>query len=409
MEHDHTLNILMVADVSIGKVVGGAERALFEHTTRLALMGHSVHVLTRTYPWHTSHRENVDGVQEWRFDFDDRSFLQSLYSTVVKSRRLFDALCKRVTFDIINFHQPFSALGVISSPNSKGIKKVYTCHSLSFEEFQSRNPRPDNLFGRCLYTSNFQLRRAVEKIVLQRSDKIVVLSDFTRGKLVCHYSAPDEKIVLIPGGVDLERFKPSANRTAIRKRLHIPARKVVLFVVRNLVSRMGLENLLHAVSKAAKDIPNLYLVVGGRGPLKEKLVLLARELSIENRIRFAGFIKEEELPLYYQMADLFVLPTKELEGFGLVTVEALASGLPVLGTPVGGTKEILTKLDPHLLFRDVSADAMAESILGMVSKLKEDKKRKRSLPKECRRFAETYYSWDDKIASLEKLFRTLLS
>jgi glycosyltransferase involved in cell wall biosynthesis len=400
-----SLNILCVADVSISKVIGGAERALFEYSTRLAQRSHSVHILTRTYPWHTSKIETVNGVREWRFDFDDRDFLRSFYSTVLKSRRLFDTLCEKFTFDIINFHQPFSALGVVCSPNSKGTRKVYTCHSLCFEEFQSRNLQPDEVAGRCLYTINWRLRRAVEKKLLELSDKIVVLSDFTKDKLSHHYDIPDEKIALIPGGVDLVRFSPATNRTAIRKSLHIPARKFVLFTVRNLVARMGLENLLYAVSKVTKEIPNIYLVIGGKGPLKEKLVALAQRLSIQDRVRFVGFIQEGELPSYYQMADLFVLPTKELEGFGLVTVEALASGLPVLGTPIGGTKEILTKLNPDFLFRDLSADAMADSILSIISKLKEDKKLKRSLPKQCRKFAETYYSWDDKIDCLEELFR----
>ncbi len=398
-------NILCVSDVSISKVIGGGERALYEHSTRLAKRGHSVHLLTRMYPWHTSKSEIVNGVREWRFDFDDRDFLRSIYSTVLKSRRLFDTLCEKFTFDIINFHQPFSALGVVCSPNSKGTRKVYTCHSLSFEEFQSRTPQPDDMVGRCLYAISWRLRRAVEKKLLELSDKIVVLSDFTKKKLFHNYDIPDEKIVLIPGGVDLVRFSPATNRTAIRKRLHIPPRKFVLFVVRNLVARMGLENLLHAVSKVAREVPELYLVIGGRGPLKESLTVLAQKLGIQDHVRFTGFIKEEDLPSYYQMADLFVLPTKELEGFGLVTVEALASGLPVLGTPIGGTKEILTKLNPDFLFRDLSADAMADSILSMVSKLKEDKKLKRSLPKQCRKFAETYYSWDDKIDCLEELFR----
>lgn len=399
------MNVLCVSDVSISKVIGGGERALYEHSTRLAQRGHSVHILTRMYPWHTSKSELVNGVREWRFDFDDRDFLRSIYSTVLKSRRLFDSLCGKFTFDIINFHQPFSALGVVCSPNSKGARKVYTCHSLSFEEFQSRNPQPYNVAGSCLYAVNRRLRRAVEKKLLELSDKIIVLSDFTKEKLFHHYDIPDEKIVLIPGGVDLVRFSPATNRTAIRKSLHIPARKFVLFTVRNLVARMGLENLLYAVSKVAREIPNIYLVIGGKGPLKEKLVSLAQRLSIQDHVRFAGFIPERELPLYYQMADLFVLPTKELEGFGLVTVEALASGLPVLGTPVGGTKEILTKLNPDLLFRDVSADAMAESILSMVTKLKGDKKLKISLTKQCRKFAETDCAWDDKIDRLEKVFR----
>jgi glycosyltransferase involved in cell wall biosynthesis len=347
-------------------------------------------------------------VREWRFDFDNRDFIRSLYSTVLKSRRLFDTLCENFKFDIINFQQPFSALGVVSSPRSRNIKKVYTCLSLSFEEFQSRNPLPADVLRRLLYGINWRLRRIVEKNVLEGSDRIVVLSDFTTETLLRHHRIPNNKIALIPGGVDLELFRPCTNRTAIRRRLHIPTSNFILLTVRNLVARMGLENLIYAISKVVEEIPELYLVIGGTGPLKNKLISLARGLSIQERIRFAGFINEEDLPSYYQMADLFILPTKELEGFGLVTLEALACGTPVLGTPIGGTQEILGKLNSDFLFKDTSSDAIAKSILRMALRLKANEKLRKSLSRQCRSFAATYYSWDDKIYLLERLFRGLL-
>lgn len=407
--YNRALNILFVTDVSISRVIGGAERVLFEHTTRLAQRGHSVHILTRRLPWHRSNRENIHGVWEWRFDFNDHNFLTSIYSSVARSRRLFERLCQESLFDIVNFHQPFSALGVISSPRSKNIKKIYTCHSLSFEEFRSRNPLPHNVLRRLLYDINWRLRRIVEKNVLEGSDKIVVLSDFTIKTLLGQHSIPEDKIALIPGGVDLEHFRPCTNRTAIRKKIDVPAKKLVLFTVRNLVARMGLENLLYAVSKVADAIPELYLIIGGTGLLKEKLMSLARDLSIQDRVRFVGFIEEEDLPSYYQMADLFVLPTKELEGFGLVTLESLACGTPVLGTPIGGTKEILGNLNANFLFKDASPGAMATSILRMALRLKANAGLRQSLSLQCRAFAETYYSWDDKIYLLERLFQGLLS
>ena len=92
--------------------------------------------------------------------------------------------------------------------------------------------------------------------------------------------------------------------------------------------------------------------------LKEELVQLSRRLKIEGNIKFAGFIPEQDLPDYYRAADAFILPTLELEGFGLVTLEALACGTPVLGTPIGGTKEILGMFDPSYLFKDTARNPL---------------------------------------------------
>ena len=122
---------------------------------------------------------------------------------------------------------------------------------------------------------------------------------------------------------------------------------------------MGLENLIVAFNELQKKAADIQLVIGGNGPLEDELMGLARSFGIEKKVHFTGFISEEQLPLYYQMADLFVLPTKELEGFGLVTLEAMASGLPVIGTPVGGTKEILTKFNTEFLFDDTTPESIA--------------------------------------------------
>ncbi|MDF1593530.1 MAG: glycosyltransferase [Desulfobacterales bacterium] len=146
------------------------------------------------------------------------------------------------------------------------------------------------------------------------------------------------------------RFKPTDDTEKIRQALKLPDSKIILFTVRNLVARMGLENLIKAVQLVVRNAADIYLVIGGAGPLRDQLARMAEQLGVNDCIRFEGFIPEESLPNYYQMADMFILPTKELEGFGLVTLEAMASGVPVLGTPVGGTKEIISRFDSSFMF-----------------------------------------------------------
>ena len=399
------MNILFVADVSISNVIGGAERVLFEQSTRLAKRGHDVHILTRKLPVHSQNQKVIQGVKEWRYDVNrkqsDVSFLKNTWQN---SRKLFETLQTKFKFDWINFHQPFSAFGAVRSSLSKNIKKIYTCHSLSFEEYISRNAYLDGFIQRILYFMNIFARKWLEKSVLKQSNEVIVLSRFTQEKLRDVYKIPPQKVSIIPGGVDLERFQPANDKNNIKRRLDLPSEKIILFTVRNLVPRMGLENLILALQKVIKSAPDIYMVLGGEGPLKNDLIELAKSLGLENHIQFVGFIAEEKLADYYRMADLFVLPTRELEGFGLVTLEAMACGVPVLGTPVGGTPEILGKFDPSFLFADTSPDTMAAHILKKHQIMKENPKEWSDLSRRCRNFVEDHYSWGKNVDSLEKIF-----
>jgi len=399
------MNILFVADVSIENVIGGAERVLFEQSTRMSERGHEVHILTRKLGNHKQSRGVINSVKEWRYDVNRKqSDISFLKNTWQNSKKLFETLQSKIKFDCINFHQPFSAISAIQSPLSKSIKTVYTCHSFSFEEYISRNAKPDTFIGKNVYYLNIFIRKWLEKSILKKSDEVIVLSRFTQKKLWFTHKIPPQKVSLIPGGVDLERFQPVDDKIEIRRRLNIHSDRVILLTVRNLVPRMGLENLILAMQKAVKIAPDIYMVLGGEGPLKNDLIELAKDLGLENHIKFAGFIAEEGLADYYRMADLFVLPTRELEGFGLVTLEALACGVPVLGTPVGGTQEILGKLDPGFIFKDTSADAMAALIIKNHQIIKESPEEWSDLSRSCRKFVEDHYSWEKNVDSLEKIF-----
>jgi glycosyltransferase involved in cell wall biosynthesis len=398
------LNILFVSDVSIRNVIGGAERVLYEQSTRLTRRGHEIHVLTRQLPDHPDLKEIIQGVHESRYPVNQGNAISLFCSSTRNCRMLYESVIQNTTFDVLNFHQPFSSFGVLKSRNSRGAKKIYTCHSLSFEEYQSRNPKPRGLIKRVLYALNVQARKIIEGKALRSSDKIIVLSSYSRGKVLSQYGISPDKIILIPGGVDLERFRPAANRMDIRRALCLSEHKIVLLSLRNLVPRMGLENLIQAMPFVVQHIPDIQLIIGGSGPLKEDMVRLAEKLDLQDFVRFDGFIPEIRLPDYYGAADLFVLPTIELEGFGLVTLEALASGLPVIGTPVGGTMEILGQLDSRFLIKGTDRTSIASLIVELCRDFKGDPSLWHRLSSQCRAFSEERYSWERNVEATEKVF-----
>jgi glycosyltransferase involved in cell wall biosynthesis len=163
---------------------------------------------------------------------------------------------------------------------------------------------------------------------------------------------------------------------------------------------MGLENLLRAVALLHTQGRRVFLVVGGKGPLAASLAALSADLSIADYVRFAGFIPEADLPAYYQAADLFVLPTLDLEGFGLITLEALACGTPVVGTPVGSTAELLGDFDARWLATGTDPRAIAAAAARGLE-LAEDGGAE--LRRRCRAFAERY-DWERIVDQYECLY-----
>jgi glycosyltransferase involved in cell wall biosynthesis len=398
------MNILFVSDVSIKDVIGGAERVLYEQTSRLAKKGFKIFVITRMLPLHTSHYELINNVHEFRYRIFRRNSLSFIVSSIKNSRKIFIELMKADSVDLINFHQPFSALGTILTSKSRHMVKVYTCLSLAFEEYETRRSKPPKIFSKINYWVNSYLRKHIEKYIIRKSDSVIVLSEFTRNSLVGNYGINPEKIHVIPGGVDLRKFGYNGNKRAIKNQLGLAEDKIILFTVRNLVPRMGLENLIYAMKKIVESTEDIFLVIGGEGELRTTLSRLISELKLGDFVQLKGFIPEEELPSYYQAADFFILPTKYLEGFGLVTIEAMACGTPVLGTPVGGTEEILKIFDPSFLFEDTKSEAMAKLIVDKVKYYEDKPAEYQKLSQRCRAFVEKCYSWEEHVNKIEALF-----
>jgi glycosyltransferase involved in cell wall biosynthesis len=109
------------------------------------------------------------------------------------------------------------------------------------------------------------------------------------------------------------------------------------------------------------------LVIAGRGPLAAALQARTSELGLQANVRLLGFVSDESLPPLYRAATVSVVPTATLEGFGLVTIESLAAGTPVLVTPVGGLPEVVSDLAPELVLPGTSPPALAEGLLAALS------------------------------------------
>jgi glycosyltransferase involved in cell wall biosynthesis len=231
------------------------------------------------------------------------------------------------------------------------------------------------------------LKRGLEKRVYRRAREAVVLSGAFKRILVERYGVVPWRVHVIPPGVALDHFRPEAT-TGFREGLGLPDTAWVALSVRRLVPRMGLDVLLRAWSDLMVDRDNAVLLIAGDGPARNELEALARDLGIADSVRFLGRVSEDVLLRAYQSADVCVVPSVALEGFGLVVLEALACGTPVIGTDVGGIPEALGGLDGTLVVPAGDAPSLAARMRAGLD---------RTLPlptrERCRKHAEQF-SWD---------------
>jgi glycosyltransferase involved in cell wall biosynthesis len=187
-------------------------------------------------------------------------------------------------------------------------------------------------------------KRRVESLVYRRAHAVVVLSHAFKRLLVERYRVSPWRVQVIPPAVDLERFRPG-DHAAARAALELPADGFTAVIVRRLVPRMGIDLALAAWS----ELPEGVLVVAGEGPERPRLERIVRDLGIESRVRFLGRVAEASLPDLYRAADLSLIPSRGLEGFGLVALESLACGTPVIASDAGGLPEAIAGLDAELV------------------------------------------------------------
>ena len=408
---DKKLNILIAAGGIAPEQMGGSHRIVFETAKRLAQKDHQVHVLVpQARQNHPSEEKITDNMLVFRYPIKRSNKIKNGIFHILKSATLFRKICGQYNYDILHFHSPLQAFGILFSKGITSVPTIYSLHSPCGKGYRSNIGSSNDtwlnkIFQKFRLNIHSEALKFIEKICLSRSRVIIVTSEFMKSQIAEEHG---EKFLLktitIPGGCDTGRFRLPEDKEKIKLKLGLPPNKIILLTVRRLVKRMGLENLIRAMSYIRKEDQNILLLVGGSGYLKQKLERMISELKLNEYVKLLGFIKEELLPWFYQAADLFILPSVALEGFGLSTIESLGAGTPVLATPVGGSVEILGGLDRDLLFEDIDSRTIARKILYYVN----HPQKLQQVQQKCRPYIMERYSWERMTSQIERTYlRTL--
>jgi glycosyltransferase involved in cell wall biosynthesis len=229
----------------------------------------------------------------------------------------------------------------------------------------------------------------------QGADKVIAISDHAYRQLTTQYKLDEDRVEMIPHGVDTDWFYPrDENYSAVAEE------KITLLYVGRLGARKGLDLALRALHEA--DNEDIEFVIAGTGRHNESLRDSVQQLDIDEQVQFLGYVPEEELPVLYSSADVFVLPSR-YEGFGLVLLEAMACGTPVIGADAGGIPTVIQNgVDGYVVARDEN------SIAKNFEQMARQENQRERMKKQALLSAESH-SWDQTVEKTERIYQNYLN
>ncbi|MFD3615661.1 glycosyltransferase family 4 protein [Streptomyces sp. NPDC058676] len=240
----------------------------------------------------------------------------------------------------------------------------------------------------------------------ESTDTITYLGEYTRSRIAAALT-PDAagRMVQLPPGVDEKTFHPASGGAEVRARLGLTERPVIVCVSR-LVPRKGQDTLILAMPRILAAEPDAVLLIVGGGPYEKELRRLAHETRVAGAVRFTGAVPWAELPAHYGAGDVFAMPCRtrrgglDVEGLGIVYLEASATGLPVVAGDSGGAPDAVLDGETGWVVRGGSAEEAAERILVLL----QDAELRRRMGERGRAWVEEKWRWD----LLAEKLRTLL-
>jgi len=364
---------------------GGAETYTYNLARNLALLGQDVEVVCASDP-ELPGKRTIDGIEVHRLRSHGR-----IYGVPIVPKLPYELA--KIDADILhaNFPNPYNASIVSLTSLIRDMPSVLTWHN---------DLPPVTLTASIIVYIHDNL---VAPVYLRNFKRIISTSESyaKSSKLLQKYQ---DRVVIIPNGVDTQRFNPRTDGSKVRARYDLEDSKVILFV--GALTRWhrykGLDILIRAFMEIQRQLNEARLLIVGDGDLKPEYEALSSPIA--RKIIFSGNVDDDELPSYYAASDLLVLPSIDRsEGFGLTLLEANAAGRPVVATKVGGIPSVVTDGVNGLLAPPRDEKSLAETIINLMKD--EDKLLEMGL--NGRRIAEAH-DWKQISKKTEELYREVL-
>lgn len=368
---------------------GGIETYVYNICKQLVEKGHQIRIITSSRgKTPGKYHEWVDGIEVIRYP-ERFHILEAPIIPRIALHALFEDC------DVLHIH---------------GMTPTITDFSLILGKLFGRKPvvltyHFDAETVECGFVGRFasKVYAHVTRLIVKFADKIVATSKrYAETSLVLRGFS--SKIVIIPCGVDLEKFRFYQKDGNVEMNCSDGACRYKILYVGKLSWYKGIEYLIKAMEIVTKTTRNVQLIIVGHGPQRDKLSSLVKEIGLKNYIFFAGSVPEESLYEYYQTTDLLILPSySRREAFGIVLLEAMACGKPVIASNIPGLSSVIENDRSGLLVHPEDPLSLADAIVILL--INDDKRKK--MGTYARKFVEANYDWDHIATVYERIYNQI--
>ena len=360
------------------RVVGGIARHCEGLAKTLVQQGHEVHLFTLDFPGSPSYEE-MDGVKVYRAatELGHPNFLTWVLLFNHFLGKKMAEVSQSVDFDVMHVHDWLAAFAGISFKHYLQKPMVLTVHSTEFGRAQGlHSPDSFSIDG-------------IEWWATYEADKVIVCSQSMKNEICGHFNLPWDKVDVIPNAIDATKYHSSVDRGWVRQRYGVGWGEKMILCVGRLVPQKGIEYFIRAIPIIAQRYPEAKFVIVGEGWSRDYLEGVAQSTGHAKRILFTGFISDAEVIALMTSADVLVIPSV-YEPFGIVALEGMATGAPVVASHVGGLAEVIEHDRTGIFVYPRSP----ESIAWGVDRVLSNPDHARWLTQNAREILHKTYSWE---------------
>jgi len=390
------MNICIFAKGLPVHIKGGMERHIEDLVNGLIKRSHEITIITTKHPNGIKKeiRENL------RIYYVGNKSLKYTKKFYYESAKLFERLHKEEKFDIIH-SQSFAGAGIIKYKASK-LPIIITLHGTFLNEIKSAL-NSNSLKGYVLASYLFlkMLADKSDRLLLSNANKIITVSYQLCNDVKKQYNIPEEKLIVIPNGININKFRPT-NVDDLREKLNLSG-KVILTVGR-IEKQKGYHLLLKILPDILKN-HDVKLVIVGTGSYLPNLKKMAVKLDISDKVIFTGKVSDNDLLKYYNLADIFAFPTLRMEGLPLVILEAMACEIPVVASRIGGIPTVIENGRDGFLIEPSNLKELKDKILMLL----EDERLAKRIGKNARSKVVKKFSVDKMSDDTIKVYEEVIS